>query len=281
MSDGPKSSRSLAGAPGGGLEELVELDRDHPGFRDPEYRARRNAIARLALDYRPGDPVPDAEYTEAEHAVWAVIGEHLAPLHRRFACRQYLEASEAARIDPTRIPQLREVNAMLAGHTGFQLLPVGGLVTPERFLLYLADRAFLATQYIRHHSRPLYTPEPDIVHELVGHAAFLVHPEMARLNRAFGDAAERADEARIQHLIRLYWFTIEFGLVREAGELKVVGAGLLSSFGELGSFADQAELRPFAIEEIVETPFDPTDYQSKLFVAPSFDELTRALHAWL
>jgi len=277
-SNGAPSSRRRGVPPaGGGLEELVQLDRDHPGFRDADYRRRRNEIARAALQYEPGQPVPDAEYTEAEHAVWRHICTELDPLHRRYACREYLESSAEARLDRGRIPQLREVNGILSKSSGFELLPVAGLVTPDGFLLHLADRTFLATQYIRHHSRPLYTPEPDVVHELIGHAAFLVHPEVARLNKAFGDAAKRADPTRILHLIRLYWFTIEFGLVREAGELKAFGAGLLSSFGELARFAQHADIRPFRAEDIFETPFDPTDYQAVLFAASSFDELRTSL----
>jgi len=273
----PSSRRSGASPAGGGLEELVELDRDPPGFRDPDYRRRRDEIARSALSYEPGQPVPDAEYTADEQAVWRHICTELEPLHRRYACREYLEASEEARLDRQRIPQLREVNEILSKSCRFELLPVAGLVTPDGFLLHLADRTFLATQYIRHHSQPLYTPEPDVVHELIGHAAFLVHPQVARLNKAFGDAAKRADEARILELIRLYWFTIEFGLVYEAGQLKAFGAGLLSSFGELGRFAEHAEIRPFRVSDVVETPFDPTDYQDVLFAASSFDELCASL----
>ena len=120
-----------------------------------------------------------------------------------------------------------------------------------------------------------------MVHELVGHAATFCHPEFARLNRLFGKAADVADDERLSRIARLYWYTLEFGACREGRDVKVVGAGLLSSFGECGRFEAAAELRPFDLDAIAETPFDPTDYQHTLFVAPSFDAMKRDLLAWL
>jgi phenylalanine-4-hydroxylase len=259
----------------GGEAELVALDHDHPGFRDPVYRRRRNEIARLALEYREGDPVPTIDYTEVEHQVWGTIWQSLDPLHARYACREYRECSSVVRLDRGRIPQLGELNEALARTTGFRLLPVAGLVSARMFLAYLGRGVFLATQYMRHHSRPFYTPEPDVVHELVGHAVTFVHPEFGRLNRAFGDAVARVpDGERFERIARLYWYTLEFGVVREADGLKVYGAGLLSSFGELGRFEKESTLRALDVEEIAATPYDPSRYQDTLWVAPSFGEMT-------
>ena len=143
-----------------GSPELVPLDPDHPGFRDPVYRARRNAIAGLAYDYIAGDSAPTVTYTDEEHAVWKHVRELLDPWHRDFACAEYLECLDAVALDRTRIPQLEDVNARIRPLTGFRMLPVAGLVTARAFLSFLADRIFLATQYIRHASRPLYTRNP-------------------------------------------------------------------------------------------------------------------------
>ncbi len=260
--------------------ELVQLDGNHPGFRDPGYRQRRNAIAQLALDYREG-PVPDVGYTDEEQEVWRHVWAHLDPLHSRRACREVREAQALVPLDRRRIPQLSEVNRALAPLTGIRLVPVAGLVSPRQFMLRLGEGAFLATQYMRHHSRPLYTPEPDVIHELVGHAATLGHPRFAALNRRFGALAERAGEHEILGLIRVYWYTLEFGLVREAGELKAYGAGLLSSYGELETFDQRAELRPLDLDLVAATPFDPSDYQRWLYVADSFDAMETALEDWL
>src|SRR5258706_6997105 len=211
---------------------LVDLDADHPGFHDPVYRRRRNEIARAAIEYRDGDPVPEIAYSDDEQQVWQEVWRHLEPLHARYACRQYVEAAARVALPRRRIPQLREVNAVIAPIHGFRMLPVAGLVTAGAFLTQLERGVFLSTPYMPHHSVPLYTPEPDVVHELIGHAATFAHPDFVRLNRAFGRATLAATADDVERIGRLYWYTLEFGVVREEGRLKVFGAGLLSSFGE-------------------------------------------------
>jgi phenylalanine-4-hydroxylase len=128
---------------------------------------------------------------------------------------------------------------------------------------------------------PLYTPEPDVVHELVGHATSFFRPEIVRLTRLFGEAALGADEETLRELERVYWYTLEFGVAREEDDVKAYGAGLLSSFGELGRFASQADLKPFDITQIARTNYDPTTYQKALFVAPSFSEMEKRVGGWL
>ncbi len=265
----------------GGEGELVPLDPDHPGFKDPVYRARRNAIARLALEYRDGQALPEVAYTEDEQAVWRTVWEHLGPLHEARACREWLESSQALALDRERVPQLSEVNEALRRGAGFRMLPVAGLVSGRMFLGMMGKGVFLSTQYMRHHSVPLYTPEPDVVHELVGHAASLFHPDVVKLSRLFGEAAWRVDEATVKRLELAYWYTLEFGVVEEEGELKTYGAGLLSSFGELGRFATEAELRPLDLEEASRRPYDPTRYQDVLFVSPSFGRMVEDVSGWL
>ncbi len=277
-----KTDSAAGGLPhAGGSGELVPLDPDHPGFKDPVYRARRNAIARLALEYRDGDPLPNVDYTEDEQAVWRTVWEHLAPLHEKSACREWKESSAALALDRKRVPQLADVNEALKRGAGFRMLPVAGLVSGRMFLGMMGKGVFLATQYVRHHSVPLYTPEPDVVHELVGHAASLFHPGIVKLSRLFGEAAWRVDDATMKRLEYLYWYTLEFGLVEEDGERRAVGAGLLSSFGELGTFEVNAEIRPLDCDEAASIPYDPTSYQKVLFAAPSFERMVEDVSAWL
>lgn len=265
----------------GGEDELVRLDPDHPGFRDPGYRSRRNAIARLALEYREGDPSPLVDYTEEEHAVWRSVWEHLEPLHRSLAVGPWQFAADELDLDHLRVPQLAEVNDTLGQGTGIEMLPVGGLISARGFLSGLGRGVFLSTQYMRHPSRPLYTPEPDVIHELVGHATSFLAPEIVALSRLFGEAALHADAPTLEKLERVYWYTLEFGVAREKDDVKAYGAGLLSSYGELGLFRERARMEPFDIERIAKTPYDPTDYQKVLFVAPSFSEMVRRVEAWL
>lgn len=265
----------------GGADELVVLDPDHPGFRDPEYRARRNAIARLALDYVENDLAPHVHYTDLEHAVWQQVWSRLGPLHDELACTQYRQWFQLVPMDRARIPQLEEINSLLGHATGFRMLPVAGLVSARAFLSYLSRGIFLATQYIRHWSRPLYTPEPDVVHELVGHAATLADPRLAELNRLFGRATDRSNEATVERIGRVYWHTLEFGAIWEKSRPKAFGAGLLSSAGELERLRGPHRLRKFNVESMAGMPYDPTDYQPAYFVAESFDDMIELLSAWL
>jgi phenylalanine-4-hydroxylase len=265
-------------------DQLVELNPDHPGFRDPIYRARRNAIAKLALEHREGTPPPRVAYTDVENEVWRSVWEHLTPLHAARAVREWRAAAAQLDLDRTHVPQLADVNEQIRPR-GIEMLPVAGLIAAQGFLGALGRGIFRSTQYMRHHSMPLYTPEPDVIHELVGHATSFVAPEIVQLSRAFGDAALRAEADRdlesMQQLERLYWYTLEFGVALEDGDIKAYGAGLLSSYGELGELDRRAELRPFDVDAMAATPYDPTDYQHVLFVAPSFTDVVRSLDRWL
>ena len=265
----------------GGSHALVELQPDHPGFSDAVYRQRRDTIARIALEYRSGQPVPDAPYTDAERGVWRLVLEELAAGHERLACREVHALQEVLPLPADEIPQLSALNPRLEAISGFRMEPVAGLVSPRTFLRYLGRRVFLSTQYIRHHSRPTYTPEPDVIHELVGHAATLVHPGIAELNSLIGEAVEVADETELLRIERVYWYTLEFGLVEEDGAPRAFGAGLLSSIGELTGFHHQAALRPWDLEAMAGTPYDPTRYQDTLFVAPSFTRMLCDVAAWV
>ncbi len=279
--DGSTNAANSAIVMSNDRKAIVELDPDHPGFRDPEYRGRRNTIAQIATDYEPGAPVPDAPYTEEEHGVWRAVWAHLEPAHRAHACAEYQECSRRLDMPRDQIPQLEPISARIEALSGFRLEPVGGLVHPKVFLSTLGHGIFLSTQYIRHHSTPLYTPEPDVVHELIGHATMLASPHFTRLNRLIGEAAGRteSDEA-LERLGRIYWFTIEFGVLREEGEVKAYGAGLLSSAGELEAMSE-AEHRPLDFEAMVEQEYDVTKYQPILFRADSFDQMNGALGEYL
>jgi len=260
---------------------LVHLDPDHPGFRDQEYRARRNAIAEIANTYEPGSPIPAAPYTELEHGVWKQIWEALGPAHREHACAEYLDCLDRLSFDTDRIPQLDEVSQKVEAISGFRLEPVAGLVEPRIFLESLARGVFLSTQYIRHHSTPLYTPEPDVAHELIGHAVTLASTRLAELNRLFGEAVKRTEDMDdLDRLARVYWFTIEFGVLREDGRVKAYGTGLLSSAGELAEM-HKAELRPLDINAAANNVYDPTHFQSVLFCADSFEEMYETLREFL
>ncbi len=252
---------------------VVRLDSDHPGFLDAEYRARRNRIARLASEYRPGAAIPDAPYTPEEHEVWRIVREALEQAHRRHACAEYLECVRRLDLPRERIPQLREVSEKVQSVSGFRLEPVAGLVEPRVFLESLAGGVFLSTQYIRHHSVPLYTPEPDVIHEIVGHGNMLGNRRFADVYELAGHASKRAesDEA-MDFFSRVFWFTLEFGVVHEPDGLKAYGAGILSSPGEIEEFRGMT-IRPLDLREMGTTDYDITRYQEILYAAESFGQI--------
>ncbi|MGW4422274.1 phenylalanine 4-monooxygenase [Streptosporangium sp. NPDC004631] len=251
----------------------VRLAASHPGFADPVYRARRNAIAALAVGHVLGTPIPTAEYTDQEHEVWTLVSRKLALKHRVYATVEYLDAAERLELPVDRIPQLQEVSELLEPLTGFRYIPAAGLVPLREFYGVLADGYFHSTQYIRHHSTPLYTPEPDVIHEVIGHANALASDRYSRLYRLAGNAARRVQgESALEFVSKVFWFTLEFGVMTDRGELRAYGAGILSSYGEIEEFRGM-DIRPLNLVAMGTTQYDITKYQDVLFRAESLEHL--------
>lgn len=251
----------------------VELGKGHPGFADPVYRERRDALATLASAWQPGERVPDAPYTEAEHEVWRVVCAALDDKHRTYACAQFLEGKERLGLPTDRVPQLEDVSDLLGPLTGFRYQPAAGLVPLQEFYGSLADKHFWSTQYVRHHSVPLYTPEPDVLHEVVGHGNTLANPRYTALYEAAGRAARRVETApALQFISKVFWFTLEFGVVQEGDELRALGAGILSSPGEIEEFRSMT-VKPLDLVSMGTTDYDITVYQDLLYAAASFTHL--------
>ena len=282
----PRHVAELDRIAGNTLDAGDALAADHPGFKDAEYRHRRALVDVLARRHRHGYPYPRVEYTASEHAVWRQVYGHLAPLARNRACVEYrraLAALERRCGYADGIPQGSDVSAFLEASTAFRLRPVPGLLRPRDFLAGLAFRVFFATQYIRHASKPLYTPEPDVCHELIGHAPMFADPAFADLSQEIGLASLGASDADIERLSRCYWYAVEFGLVREGGARKAYGAGLLSSYGEL-DYACRADspagFSPWAPEDAAERPYPITEYQPHYYVADSLQDAKARMRAF-
>ncbi|HVT76941.1 MAG TPA: phenylalanine 4-monooxygenase [Acidimicrobiales bacterium] len=258
-----------------------QLSADHPGFTDAAYRQRRATLAETARHYRRSQPIPDAPYAAEDHELWQLCSRELRERHDRLACDEYRRGVEALQLPTDHVPQLNEVTALLEPVTGFRYEPVPGLVSPWNFYGALGDGWFMSTQYIRHHSLPYYTPEPDVIHEVIGHANQLASPRFASLYRKVGDAIKRVhtDQA-MEFLSRVFWFTVEFGVVREGNEIKAYGAGILSSFGELDAFR-AATIKPFDIPTMGAQSYDITRYQPVLFAAESTDALIGEMSEFL
>ncbi|MEK7724533.1 MAG: phenylalanine 4-monooxygenase [Acidobacteriota bacterium] len=264
------------------FEHINELHLDHPGANDLQYRERRDYIASCSKKFRETGEITDVEYNSREQRVWRYVAEELEELQQKYASPFYLRAKKDLGITTDRIPQLSEMNRRLKELTGFRLAPIEGLVETRGFLSWLSYRTMLCTQYIRHHSEPAYTPEPDIVHEAIGHIPMFTNPNFADYSQFIGHGARIATNKQLEELGRLYWFTIEFGLVEHEGDIKAYGAGLLSSFGELEhAFSDKVERRKFDLEEVINQDYSYSDMQKLLYVIPSYAELKEVTRKYI
>ena len=255
----------------------VHLAHDHPGANDPAYRARRNQIAAGALAWQPGEPAPAVEYTDAEQEVWRTVSRELRPKHEELAIREFNEGVASLGLPTDRVPGLDEVSERLRPLTGFEYVPAAGLVPLREFYGSLERRLFHSTQYVRHAALPLYTPEPDIVHEVIGHGHLLATPTFSELHRLAGVATNRLQrDENLVFLSKVFWFSLEFGVVMEDGELRAYGAGILSSYGEIDEFRTM-EHRRLDLTEMGTANYDITAYQPVLYRAESVAEVVEVV----
>ena len=252
--------------------DTLELDAGHPGLADTAYVARRNELFALCRRHRlEGLGPPIVDYLEEEQRIWREVTPKLDDLHRRHASGIYLAAKRTLGISEHEIPQLRHLGDRLRQVTGMYLVPAEGPIPYKTFYSYIARRGFPCTQFLRHGARPEFTPEPDMVHDCLGHVPPLMDPDYAALLTLIGTAASTSTNGdHVLALKRLSWFSIEFGLIDEQGETKIFGAGILSSIGEIPySLSPSVERRPFVTDEVIATDYDWSKMQDLLFVIPS------------
>ena len=254
--------------------DVLELEPGHPGLGDERYIERRTALFAQCRHHRLqqlGPPVID--YTAEETRIWQDVTPKLDELHRRYASSIYLEAKDSLGISTHEIPQLRTLSDRLRQETQMHLVPAEGPLAYRTFYGYIARRGFPVTQFIRHRSHPEFTPEPDMIHDCLGHVPPLMNHDYAELLTLIGKAATATHDPRhVLALKRFSWYSIEFGLIEEAATVKVFGAGILSSTSEIPFSVLSPEVRrkPFVTNEVIETDYDPSRMQDHLFVIPSF-----------
>jgi phenylalanine-4-hydroxylase len=274
----PIDARTMVAPPD--VTEL-ELERGHPGLGDEEYVRRRKELFALCRRHRLENLGPPLiQYNAEETRIWREVAPKLDELHQKYACRIYLDAKRELAITTEEIPQLRLLSERVRRETNMHLVPAEGALPYRTFYEYIAQRGFPVTQFIRHGSHPEFTPEPDMIHDCLGHVPPLMNRDYAELLTLVGKAvATTTDGAQVLALKRFSWFSIEFGLIEEAGQTKVFGAGILSSTGEIPNslFSPEVTRRPFVTDVVINADYDPSRMQDQLFIAPSFPFLRREL----
>jgi phenylalanine-4-hydroxylase len=217
-------------------------------------------------------------YTAEEHATWDTLFERQAKLLPGRAAGAYLKGLDALRLSESGIPDFEELSERLMKLTGWQVVAVPGLVPDEVFFDHMANRRFVAGNFIRRPDQLDYLQEPDVFHDVFGHVPMLADPVFADYLEAYGRGGVRAMElGALKQLGRLYWYTVEFGLVQEAEGLRIYGAGIVSSSAE-SRFAldDRSPNRiGFDLARVMRTEYRIDDFQQNYFVIPNFDELLR------
>lgn len=218
-------------------------------------------------------------YTDEQHDVWRLLYERRVAELMATGSRRVLEGIGNIGLRPDAVPDLRDVNARLALVTGWQAVPVAGFIPAGAFFMSLAVRRFPTTITVRPRQQLDYLPEPDIFHDVFGHVPLHADPSFADALQQFGALGAAArDEHQRTALARLFWFTIEFGLVRERGEPRIFGSGLVSSAGDAANaLGPSCERRPFALDTVLAQPFEIDHLQPVLFVLESFEQLLDAI----
>ncbi len=219
-------------------------------------------------------------YTEEQHSIWAALVGRVLPQIERHAAREYIEGFGIIGLQRDRLPNLSSISARLSPRTGWNSTPVSGFLPAPAFFEMLAARRFPTTTWLRSRDSLEYTPEPDIFHDVFGHVPMHAHPVFADFLEHYGRVcAAVRDSDVLEKLGRLFWYTVEFGLIHEGDEIKVYGSGLISSQGECRNvMSGNCAIREFSLDEVLYTPVKVDELHKLLFVVDSFDQIYEAMH---
>jgi phenylalanine-4-hydroxylase len=219
-----------------------------------------------------------ADYSPAEHALWDQLFERQTAILGDRAAQPFLHGLEALKLSESGIPDFAELSERLRALTGWTVAAVPGLVPDEVFFRHLANRTFVAGRFIRQPGQIDYLPEPDVFHDVFGHVPLLADPVFADFMQAYGEGGLRSMEfGALEQLARLYWYTVEFGLIRDGATLKLYGAGIVSSHAEsIFALDDPSPNRiGFDLRRVMRSRYRIDDFQRTYFVIDSFEDLLR------
>ena len=220
-------------------------------------------------------------YTAEEHAVWKALFDRQSRLLPGRACDEFVRGMRALPLDAHQIPDFRRLSEILMKRTGWQIVAVPGLVPDEVFFDHLANRRFPSGNFIRPAHQLDYLQEPDVFHDVFGHVPLLMHPVIADFMQAYGEGGLRAKKlGELDKLSRVYWYTVEFGLLQQRDGLRIYGAGIASSFTETRFSLESASANrlKFDVERVMRTTYRIDDFQETYFVIKDIDELLQLAH---
>jgi len=218
------------------------------------------------------------KYTKEDFEVWKILFDRQIANLQTKSCSEYLQnlTKLASVLNAERIPNFDELNSTLRSENGWSIKVVPGLIPVDQFFELLAEKRFCSSTWLRKRSQLDYLQEPDMFHDIFGHIALLMHPEYANFTQKVGQLGARYkdNKAILNGLENLYWFTIEFGLIKKKEKREIYGAGIISSFGETNHiYSDKVEIRPFDLIEIINMSFVNSEIQNLYFEIDSFEQL--------
>jgi len=220
-------------------------------------------------------------YSNEEHETWALLYKKQMDLLPGRACTEFLNGLSKLNFNPIKIPALKDVDGVLKKTTGWNVVRVEGLVPEKEFFEFLARKQFPSTDFIRKRDDLNYTPAPDMFHDLFGHMSMITDSHFASFFNLIGKAGAKAEGEALKEIQRMYWFTVEFGLIRDAGKKRIYGSGILSSPGEVVyCLTDKVKCHDFNTTKVTNQEYDIWHMQEELFIIDSFEQLEREFLAF-
>ncbi|HSR17828.1 MAG TPA: phenylalanine 4-monooxygenase [Ignavibacteriaceae bacterium] len=227
------------------------------------------------------DQIVYPNYPESDQESWRFLFERQMKFLPGRACYEYLSGSKKLNFTPGRIPALKDLSRIFFNTTGWKIARVPGLIHEENFFELLRRKVFPSTDYIRGKEELDYTPAPDLFHDMFGHMPLLTNMNFASFYQKFGEAAMKAKGIQRKYLETFHWFTVEFGLIRQQDGMRIYGAGIISSLGEVQhALSDNVDVKDFNPDVIVKQDYDVWHLQPVLFAIESFDQLEQGFNEW-
>lgn len=250
-------------------------------------KAAKEGVDPRCIPQKLTGPVPEhdeivyPDYPESDHESWKYLYERQMNLLPGRACSEYLEGTKRLNFTPDKIPALKQLSHVFNETTGWKVARVPGLIHEQDFFGMLKRKVFPSTDYIRGKDELDYTPAPDLFHDMFGHMPLLTDPNFASFYQMFGEAAFHAKGKDRKSLETFHWFTVEFGLIKKNEGMRIYGAGILSSLGEVKhALSDDVEVIKFDPERIIVQEYDVWHLQPVLFAIDSFEQLENGFKEW-